>query len=128
MDFLHHTSRGARVPILTVICFTVVQTAFAEQREDVLKPYDGPSNPGVDPSTLTGKVMAGYQGWFNCEGDGANLGWTHWAKDRRKPFGPGNVGVDLWPDVSEYDDDELYTTVFHCKRRNPGQDLQLAQP
>jgi hypothetical protein len=28
-------------------------------------------------STLTGKVMVGYQGWFNCEGDGAKLGWKH---------------------------------------------------
>ena len=27
----------------------------------------------VDTSTLRGKVMCGYQGWFNCEGDGASL-------------------------------------------------------
>ena len=57
--------------------------------------------------------MAGYQGWFNAEGDGANLGWTHWARNKEKSFGPGNVTVDLWPDVSEYDDDELYETGFH---------------
>ena len=98
--------------ILTLICFTLLQTAFAEPKEAVLKPYDGPSVPGVDPNTLTGKVMTGYQGWFNCEGDGANLGWTHWARNRNKTFGPGNITVDLWPDVSEYDDDELYTTAF----------------
>ncbi len=66
----------------------------------------------VDRSTLTGKVMVGYQGWFNCEGDGANLGWTHWARNRSKPFGPGNVTVDLWPDVSELDADERYATGF----------------
>lgn len=77
-----------------------------------MRPYDGPSVRGADPSTLTGKVMTGYQGWFNCEGDGAHLGWTHWARDRKKPFGPGNITVDLWPDVSEYEDDELYTTAF----------------
>jgi hypothetical protein len=80
--------------------------------EDVLSPYEGPSNRGVDTTTLVGKVMCGYQGWFNCEGDGAELGWTHWARDRDKPLGPGNVTVDLWPDVSEYDEDELYTTAF----------------
>jgi len=96
--------------VLTLICLTLLQTAFAEPKEDVLRPYDGPSVAGVDPSTLTGKVMTGYQGWFNCEGDGAGLGWTHWGG--RRAFGPGNVTVDLWPEVSEYDDDELYTTGF----------------
>jgi hypothetical protein len=87
-------------------------TAGAAPQEDVLKPYDGPSVPRVDPTTLAGKVMTGYQGWFNCPDDGADLGWTHWARDRSKPFGPGNITVDLWPDVSEYDDDELYATGF----------------
>jgi len=103
--------------ILTCLCF--LPPVSAENRPDVLKPYHGPSVPGVDPSTLTGKVMTGYQGWFNCEGDGADLGWTHWARDRRRPFGPGNVTVDLWPDVSEYDDDELYTTAFHYEDGTP---------
>ena len=98
--------------ILILFCFAHLPTAFAERQADVFKPYDGPSIPGADPSTLKGKVMTGYQGWFNCEGDGANLGWTHWTKNSRKPFGPGNITVDLWPDVSEYDDDELYTTAF----------------
>jgi hypothetical protein len=105
--------------ILTLIYFTLLQTAFAELKTDVLKPYNGPSVLGVDPSTLAGKVMTGYQGWFNCEGDGANLGWTHWARDRSKAFGPGNVTVDLWPDVSEYDDDELYTTAFTYEDGSP---------
>ncbi len=79
---------------------------------DVLKPYTGPSVRGTDPTTLTGKVMTGYQGWFNCPGDGADLGWGHWGASRGRRFEPGSVTVDLWPDVSEYDDDELYTTAF----------------
>ena len=66
----------------------------------------------VDRSTLVGKVMCGYQGWFTCEGDGAEIGWKHWAANRREPFAPGNVTVDLWPDVSEYDSSELYDTGF----------------
>ncbi|MFN3189415.1 MAG: glycoside hydrolase family 71/99-like protein [Aureliella sp.] len=66
----------------------------------------------VDRSNLTGKVMVGYQGWFNCQGDGADLGWTHWARNRHKPFAPGNVTVDLWPDVTELDSDERYATGF----------------
>ncbi len=91
----------------------LLQTGLADPKEDVLKPYDGPSVYGTDPSTLTGKVMTGYQGWFNCEGDGADLGWTHWGRGRSDTaFGPGNVTVEYWPDVSELDDDELYTTGF----------------
>jgi hypothetical protein len=66
----------------------------------------------VDASTLTGKVMCGYQGWFNCPGDGMDLGWRHWRKTSRRPFGPGNVSVDLWPDVSELGDEERFETGF----------------
>ena len=67
--------------------------------------------PVVDTSTLTGKVMCGYQGWFNCEGDGADRGWVHWTK-RRGPLGPGNAKIDLWPDVSELGADERFATGF----------------
>lgn len=56
--------------------------------------------------------MVGYQGWFNCDGDGAELGWTHWARNPRKLFAPGNVTVDLWPDMSEFEADERYATGF----------------
>jgi hypothetical protein len=66
----------------------------------------------VDRSTLTGKVMCGYQGWFNCAGDGAGLGWTHWARNRDQVFAPRNVTVDLWPDVSELGADERFKTGF----------------
>lgn len=113
MNFLHRALNG--ILIMVLICTALLQTAFAGKWVDILKPYTGPSVRGSDPSTLTGKVMTGYQGWFNCKGDGANLGWTHWAKDTGKPFAPGNIAVDQWPDVSEYDDDELYTTAFHYK-------------
>ncbi len=82
----------------------------------------------VDSSTLTGKVMCGYQGWFTCEGDGLNLGWTHWAKNRGKPFGPGNVTIDLWPDVSEYGTDELYETGFRFADGTPARVYSSANP
>ena len=66
----------------------------------------------VDTTTLTGKIMCGYQGWFNCPSDGADLGWTHWARHNGPTMGPGNATVDLWPDISQYDADELYPTNF----------------
>lgn len=62
--------------------------------------------------SLRGRVMVGYQGWFNCDGDRAGLGWTHWARNRRESFAPGNVTVDLWPDMSELDEDERFATGF----------------
>ena len=83
------------------------------KRADViaaLRLYDGPSAKGVDRSTLTGKVMCGYQGWFTAPGDGSGRGWRHYPAGGQ--FKPGSCGIDLWPDVSELDDDEKYPTPF----------------
>jgi hypothetical protein len=77
-----------------------------------LAPYAGPVTNGVDTKTLTGKIMCGYQGWFNCEGDGANRGWVHWTKGGGI-VSPSNVKVDLWPDVSELGADEKFDTALH---------------
>ncbi len=73
-------------------------------------PAEESSSPQVDPSTLSGKVMCGYQGWFTCEGDGSNRGWFHYGK--RGGFKPGQCNIDLWPDMSELDNDEKYPTSF----------------
>jgi len=48
-----------------------------------------------------GLVMAGYQGWFNAEGDGADRGWYHYRGDNNK-FEPGLTKVDFWPDMADY--------------------------
>jgi hypothetical protein len=66
--------------------------------------------------TLTGKIMCGYQGWFNTPTDGANLNWTHWGGN---PFEPGNCSIDMWPDMSEYDADEKFWTPFQYSDGNP---------
>ncbi len=76
----------------------------------VLRPYEGESVREVDPATLTGKVMCGYQGWFTAEGDGADRGWAHYGRGER--FEPGRCTIDLWPDVSELSDDEKFATPF----------------
>jgi hypothetical protein len=79
---------------------------------DTMRPYNGPTAPGgVDRSTLHGKVLCGYQGWFTAEGDGAGRGWHHW-RGRDRTFRPGNCSIDLWPDMSEYPEDERYPTPF----------------
>jgi hypothetical protein len=69
------------------------------------------AEPRMDAGTLTGKVMCGYQGWFACEGDGAERGWAHWTKGRG-PLSPANAKIDLWPDVSELRADERFATEF----------------
>jgi hypothetical protein len=56
----------------------------------------------IDPSTLDGKVLLGYQGWFTCPADGSQR-WTHWS---RGVPSPDTLTVDLYPDVSELDPDE----------------------
>ncbi len=100
--------------ILLSLTFLLLATglSWTAAPSNPLAPYSGPTVRGVDTSTPTGKVMAGYQGWFNCEGDGAGLGWMHWAARKQKPFAPDNVNVDLWPDMAELTPEERFPTGF----------------
>lgn len=59
-------------------------------------------------TSYKGKIMAGYQGWFNAPTDGASRGWRHYQG--RNGFKPGSITDDLWPDVSEYK--KIYATPF----------------
>ncbi|MGB6221370.1 glycoside hydrolase family 71/99-like protein [Haloferula sp.] len=109
-----------KTSLKTILTTTIlVVLLHAEVGADPLKPYTGPSVNGVDRTTLEGKVMAGYQGWFNCPDDGAGLGWTHWARNGSKPFAPGNVTVDLWPDMSEATPGERFSTGFKHANGEP---------
>ena len=112
-------SHRTGISVLLGLAVTVVNLSAATP--EPLKPYTGPIVRGVDTHTLTGKVMTGYQGWFNCEGDGAGLGWTHWARSKSKPFAPGNVTVDLWPDMSELSSAERFTTGFKIADGSPAE-------
>ncbi len=76
-----------------------------------LKPYTGESHPEVDITTLHGKVVCGYQGWFNAPGDGADMQWGSWD-GRNHLFRPGSCTIDMWPDMSELGEDERYETEF----------------
>ena len=86
------------------------RVARAEVIDRTLKPFNGQRTRGVDTSTLKGKVMCGYQGWFTCPGDGSGRGWYHWQKHGE--FRPGSCTIDLWPDVSELSNDERFPTDF----------------
>jgi hypothetical protein len=52
----------------------------------------------VDPSTLEGKVLFGYQGWFNCPTAGTGS-WVHWS---RGVPAPGALTVEMYPDLAEF--------------------------
>jgi hypothetical protein len=67
------------------------------------------ARPGVDASTLVGKHLMGYQGWFAAPGDGFSPGWGHWfAGDARAQ----NATFDVWPDTREMFDSELAPTLM----------------
>lgn len=102
----------------TMFMHSHVSAQNEDALEDVLsrmKPYAGPHNDGVDVSTLKGKIMCGYQGWFAAEGDGSGRGWFHYAAGHNV-LKPGQCTFDLWPCMSEMDDDEKFSTPF--KHRN----------
>jgi hypothetical protein len=77
---------------------------------DHMKPYQGEKSQGVTCGTMTGKVLCGYQGWFTAPGDGSGKGWSHYP--REGAFRPSSCSIDLWPDMSELDEDEKYATPF----------------
>lgn len=81
----------------------------------LIRPTDLPANPYgvVDASSLDGKVIFGYQGWYGCPGDGSKRNsWFHWFHNSR-------LVVEFWPDVSEYASEELCQTALIDTRGNP---------
>ena len=63
----------------------------------------------VDASTLSNKLMFGYQAWFACPGDGSPPNrWVHWFRSQTPAA--TNATFDFWPDTSELDPDELFAT------------------
>ena len=78
----------------------------------------------VDCSTIDGKVIVGYQGWFAAPGDGSQQnGWVHWSNKSGPTLNIGtainagnsklnsgyNIGFDVYPYVSEYE------KLYHAK-------------
>lgn len=113
----HHLCRWVRRwPLLRCLPLAVsalladgaqaAETSGGSAEEPWLRPYAGPTRDDIDATTLDGKVLCGYQGWFNTPGDGTRFGFTHWGRGLDRPDG-GRFVVDLWPDVAEYDPEDL---------------------
>lgn len=59
--------------------------------------YKGPTVKAANNTTLKGKAMTGYQGWFRTPNDPEGRGWSHWGN-----IEGGTFSIDMWPDVSQY--------------------------
>jgi hypothetical protein len=75
---------------------------------------------GVDASTMSHKLLMGYQGWFAAPGDGsAQNSWVHWFANNTPT--PANARFDFWPDTSELAADELFSTSMTYSNGSPAQ-------
>jgi hypothetical protein len=68
-------------------------------------------------NSVIGKVICGYQGWFNCYGDGSPVErWVHWSGGKYKTNeglpSPGYLSFEMYPDVNDYAPSSLFQTGF----------------
>ena len=71
--------------------------------------------------------MCGYQAWFRCPGDAANMGWIHWSRDSQR-LTPATLTIDLWPDMTDYGDDERFAARRKVLPRPTGAQAELFSP
>jgi hypothetical protein len=77
-------------------------------------------NRGVDASTMNGKLLMGYQGWFACPNDGsAPNQWWHWFHNQTPTA--TNINTDFLPDTSEFTSNELFYTGMTYSNGSPVQ-------
>jgi hypothetical protein len=91
----------------------------------VILPMSGQStffslNQGVDASSMYGKLLMGYQGWFACPNDGsAPNSWWHWFHNQTATA--AEVNTDFLPDTSEFASSELFNTQMTYSNGSPVQ-------
>jgi hypothetical protein len=91
------------LPLLALLSLPMAALWGAEPASGLTK-----SVTKIDSSSLQGKVLCGYQGWFRCPGDAADMGWVHWSRDS-KQLTPEKLTFEMWPDVSEFPANEVFT-------------------
>jgi hypothetical protein len=65
----------------------------------------------VDASTLNGKVLTGYAGWFLTPTDGSGQNrWWHWTGNAPGSPTAENARFDAWPDLSDFGPNDLAET------------------
>ena len=99
------TSRTIFRPLILALAlgsiFLACSTPDAEEPETPAAKNNG---------TMNGKIFCGYQGWFSGLNDGTGIHFDNYRMGYT--FEPGTCVIDLWPDMSEMDEDEKYPTPF----------------
>lgn len=91
-----------------------------------MTPFQGRSVSGVNTKTLTGKIVAGYQGWFSTPDDGYQCDWRHYSRDGR--FRPGACSIDYWPHTADFPPSLRVATPFEKKDGSTAYVFSSAQP
>ena len=111
-DLTVRIGMGDRSKALCIESVTIQDKPFDDPRfafllSDPWKgPYTGPTLRPHNNTTLKGKVMVGYQGWFRTPNDPEGRGWVHWGDIQN-----GTFTTDMWPDVTQYPSDVLEKTA-----------------
>lgn len=95
---------------LSLSGFLSAEPVSFKEAHAALRPAPDLAGKSKNPEGLTGRVVTGYQGWFRAEGDGSNLGFHHYTWNGK--FEPGHCSIDLWPDLSEFAEEEKFPTAF----------------
>jgi hypothetical protein len=75
----------------------------------VALPVKSAARDTIDASSIDRKLLMGYQGWFACPGDSSPPNrWVHWFRSQT-PIA-ANATFDIWPDLREFGNDELFAT------------------
>jgi len=98
---------------ITVFSILLLNSCKSNTNSDTLTKE---SLPQINNS-IEGKILAGYQGWFNAEGDGSKLKWKHYGNNAG--FYPGSTSVDFWPEMDEIQKSNQYKTEFKYKSDKP---------
>jgi len=100
---------------------TATLTAAAAAPTATLLPHTS-----VDPSTMDGKLLMGYQGWFTCPNDGSDTGWFHWFNGDSPDA--AHFRVDMWPDAGELTPAERCPTSMTYPNGTPAYLYSAANP
>ena len=74
----------------------------------------------INPATMRGKLLMGYQGWFTCPGDGYPInGYYHWIRDGFTTINADSFRVDMWPDTTELTEPERCPTELQYPDGSP---------